>query len=191
MEKLKGYRFGPIFTPPSKPPQSQGTLQLPSYVGGANWGSAAVDPDKGIQYVRADNFINRPLFGDGLYVNKPPYTTITAIDLNKGEILWQEPNGDMPAIRNNPLLKGVSFPPTGAFGRAGPMVTAGGLVFIGAEDKKIYARDKDNGKVIWAGDLKYPAGGNPMTYRTRSGKQFVVVATGNAKDSTLVAFALP
>ena len=97
----------------------------------------------------------------------------------------------MPEIRNNPLLKGVSLPPTGAIGNAGSLVTAGGLVFTGPGDKKLYALDKDNGKVLWAGDLNYRAEGTPMTYRTRSGRQFIVVATGFGRNSTLVAFALP
>jgi glucose dehydrogenase len=208
LEKIKDYRLGPIFTPPS----FQGTLMLPAHGGGANWGSSSADPEKGILYARAENFLqlmklkkqedpqqqlgeantDSLTVGNGIRINKPPYSTLTAIDLNKGEILWQVPVGETPpAIRNNPLLKGVNFPPTGATGYAGVLVTAG-LVWIGPGDNKLYALDQDTGKVVWSSELKSPVSGIPMTYRTRSGRQFVVVATGGgARPTTLVAFALP
>jgi glucose dehydrogenase len=216
LEKIKDYRYGPLFNPPS----FQGTLLMPRNIGGANWGGASVDPEKGILYVRALNMLQairltkegvepeneKPNFpvvltiGEGLFVNKPPYSTLTAIDLNKGEIIWQVPIGDMPAIRNNPLLKGLTLPPTGVPGQAGTLVTASGLLFNAPGDNKLYALDQDNGTVLWAGDLKNPSAGTsmvyrtgtPMTYRTRSGQQFVVLATGGEKNPpTLVAYALP
>src|SRR5581483_8063112 len=218
MERLKNYRFGPLFTPPSL----QGTLMLPGNGGGANWGGASVDPAKGILYVKAKNVLRviqltkqdpgtppDPSFygvsegpykysfptdlvmAGGLFLNKPPYGTLTAIDLNKGEILWQVPVGDIPGIHNNALLKGVTIPPVGAIGNQGSLVTAGGLIFIGPGDNKFYALDQENGSVVWAGDLKYPGSGTPMTYRTKGGRQFVVIATGGGKNAALVAFALP
>ena len=74
--------------------------------------------------------------------------------------------------------------------RGGAMVTKGGLVFIGGGDKYLYAFDKKTGKEIWRGRIPYENTAVPMTYRTRSGKQFVVIATGTGADNALVAFAL-
>ena len=71
------------------------------------------------------------------------------------------------------------------------MVTAGGLIFIGPGDKKLYALDQDTGKVLWTGELPTAADASPMTYRTSAGKQFVVIGVGGGKDAALVAFALP
>lgn len=217
MEKVKNYRFGPIFNPPSL----QGSLMMPANGGGANWGGASVDPVKGIMYVKAKNIARviqlteqppgtppDPTFygvaegrykypfptdlvvAGGLFINKPPYGTLTAIDLNKGEIIWQIAIGDIPAIHNNPRLKGVTLPPLGAIGNAGSMVTAGGLIFAGPGDNFLYAVDPDNGKILWSGDLKGSSSSTPMTYRTRSGKQIVVTARGGKNGAGLVAFSL-
>lgn len=215
MEKLKPYRFGPIFTPPSL----QGTVIMPSVGGGANWGSGAADPQMGILYVKAANNLKiiqlmKPVPGTakpevsggpywytlpahldqtiagGIPLNKPPYGVLTAIDLNKGELLWQVPVGDLPAIHDHPLLKDLHLPPMGGVGNEGMVVTAGGVILVGVGNTKLYAVDKDNGQVLWAGHLKFPTSGSPVTYRTRSGRQFVVVATGSGKNATLVAFAL-
>jgi quinoprotein glucose dehydrogenase len=126
----------------------------------------------------------------GLPINKPPYGTLTAIDLNKGEHVWQVPLGDTPALRSNPALRGVVLPRRlGATGLPGPVVTKGGLVFIPA-DSHLYAFDKSNGEELWAGDLGERGSGTPMTYATGSGRQFVVVATGGGERAVLVAFAV-
>jgi len=69
-------------------------------------------------------------------------------------------------------------------------VTAGGLVFIGGGDKYLYAFDKTSGREVWRGALPYANAATPMTYRTRSGQQFIVVASGSGADNALVAFAL-
>jgi quinoprotein glucose dehydrogenase len=70
------------------------------------------------------------------------------------------------------------------------MVTRGGIVFIGGGDKYLYAFNKRTGKELWRGKIPYENAATPMTYRTRSGKQFIVVATGTGSDNALVAFAL-
>ena len=218
MERLKGYRFGSMFTPPS----FEGTLLMPSNGGGANWGGASLDPTTGILYAKAKNnlrgiklikpepgavadpdrsgiaegpywydFPGNLTVAGGILVNKPPYGLVTAIDLNQGEILWQVSVGDIPGLRDHPLLKGLNLPPMGGIGNEGSVVTAGGLLFVGVGDTRLHALDKDNGQALWAGDLEFPTGGSPMTYRTEAGRQFVIVATGSGRDATLVAFALP
>jgi quinoprotein glucose dehydrogenase len=213
---LKKFVIGPMFTPPSL----KGTLQRPSQTGGANWGGAAFDPESGYLFVRAANQLGLNRIGKndgsdplvkvdysnsfaqpgaatslpgGLPLISPPYVVLTAINLNKGEIAWKAPLGEgSPAIRNHPLLKGVALPDRlgspGSLG--GAMVTKGGLVFIGGGDSYLYAFDKKTGKEVWRGKIPYANTAVPMTYRTRSGRQFIVIATGAGADNALVAFAL-
>ena len=129
----------------------------------------------------------------GLPMISPPYAVIVAIDLNKGEIAWKSPLGEGPAsIRNNPLLKGIALPERlgNANNHGGALVTRSGLVLVAAGDSYLYAFDKKTGAEIWRGRLPFPQGANPMTYRTRSGKQFIVVSTGTGAENALVAFAL-
>jgi quinoprotein glucose dehydrogenase len=122
----------------------------------------------------------------GVPCNAPPWGTLAAVDLSTGAIRWQEPLGSMAMgwIRGLPNL-------------GGPIVTAGGLVFIGAaRDDKLRAFDAATGRELWQAPL--PAGGQatPMTY-VEGGRQFVVIAAGghNRLGSRLgdavVAFALP
>jgi quinoprotein glucose dehydrogenase len=126
-----------------------------------------------------------------LPINKPPYGTLTAIDLNTGDRRWQITLGDSPQIRRNPLLRGVSLPPLlGVAGAPGAIVTRGGLVFVSGGGSTLYAIDKATGATRWQADLGRPAYSVPMTYRTRTGRQFVVIATGAGRDAELVAFEL-
>ena len=127
-----------------------------------------------------------------LPINKPPYGTLTAIDLNTGERRWQITLGDSPQIRRHPLLHAVRLPPLlGVAGAPGGIVTKGGLVFVTGGGSTLYAIDKTTGATLWQADLGRRAYSVPMTYRTRAGKQFVVIATGAGADAELVAFALP
>jgi quinoprotein glucose dehydrogenase len=133
---------------------------------------------------------NRFLDPDGYPAVKPPWGTLTAINLNKGEIDWQIPLGEFAELTKRGL------PITGTENYGGPIVTAGGLVFIGAtRDEKFRAFDKQTGKLLWETGL--PAGGyaTPSTYEV-NGKQYVVIAAGGGKmgtksGDTYIAFALP
>jgi len=132
----------------------------------------------------------------GLPLVKPPYGSISAIDLNKGEILWQIANGDSPDnIRNNPALKGLNIPRTGRPGVFGVLVTKTLVICgersAGKSDVMLRAYDKATGKEV--GAVPMPAGqtGTPMTY-TLNGKQYIVVAiAAGGFPAELIAFRLP
>ena len=211
----------------------KGTVQLPGSVGGADWQSGAFDPETGILYVQS---ITAPFVADlnkgdpkatdleyvpglraypagpqGLPLLKPPYGRITAIDLNKGDILWTVANGDGP--RNHPLLKALNLPPLGNPGRASPLVTKT-LLFLGEGDpimvragtrlppemplaiapgaggKKFRAFDKATGAVLWVTELPSGTTGSPMTYMA-NGRQYIVLAYGAGSSTGLLGLALP
>ncbi len=126
-----------------------------------------------------------------LPINKPPYGTLTAVDLNTGDTKWSITLGDSPEIRANPALAGVTLPEKlGVAGSPGALVTKGGLVFVSGGGRVLYAIDSKTGQTLWEFDLGQQAYANPMTYRTRGGKQFIVIATGSGSTSRLMAFAL-
>jgi quinoprotein glucose dehydrogenase len=215
--EMQKYRLGPLFTPPSL----RGTLMRPGIIGGANWGGGAFDPDTGMLYIKTTNQaavvrvkktdhsaanpraseIDADWSGDlgaqatfhgRLPLTKPPYGHVTAIDLNHGTIAWQRPFGDWPELRNNPALKDVKLPAElGIAGPQGGVVSKGGLFFVGGEDMSLHAIDKTSGKDLWTGMLPARSYGTPMTYRTRAGRQVVVIAVGQGEGTALVAFALP
>ena len=194
------------------PPSMDGKIVFPQFNGGTDWGGASFDPETGILYVNASDepeLLQVVRAGDdadfpyndtghqpakdneGLPISTPPWGTLNAIDLNKGEILWQVPLGTYP------MLEEQGLPPTGTFNMGGSVVTAGGLVFIGGSmDEKLHAYDKATGEVLW--EAKLPAGGyaTPSVYEV-DGRQYVVIAAGGGgKPGTrpgdaYVAFALP
>ena len=130
---------------------------------------------------------------DGYPAIEPPWGTLTAIDLNTGEHAWQIPVGEYPEL----AAQGLKNTGTELYG--GPIVTAGGLVFIGATsyDKKVRAFDKTTGALLWEATLPFSAAGTPATYEV-DGRQFLVVPAGGGKarrpepsGGVYVAFALP
>jgi quinoprotein glucose dehydrogenase len=227
LEVLKAWDRGPLFTPPSE----RGSIQMPGHVGGADWGGAGVDPVNGMLFVPS---LTSPIIVpivkgdpargnlqyrattqqlptlDGIPLYKPPYSRVTAYDLNTGTMAWQVPIGDGP--RNHPLLKDLKLGPLGSGLRAAPLVTST-LLFVGQwsgaigripvlkvgdreltnlppEPWTFRAFDKRTGEQVWAKELPVGPAAAPMTYLYR-GKQYVVVATGGGLQSELIAFALP
>ena len=129
--------------------------------------------------------------GSTLPINKPPYGTLTAVDMNSGDTKWQIVLGDSPEVRNNPSLKDVALPEKlGVAGSPGAMVTKGGLVFVTGGGRTLYAIDAKTGATVWEYDLGQQAYANPMTYRTRTGEQMIAIATGGGATSKLVVFKL-
>ena len=129
---------------------------------------------------------------DGYPAVAPPWGTLNAIDLNTGEYVWKIPLGEYPEL----AAKGVKN--TGTENYGGPLVTAGGLLFIGASnfDKKFRAFDKSTGELLWETTLPFAGNATPATYLL-NGRQFVVIAAGGGKDprsasgGVYVAFSLP
>lgn len=134
----------------------------------------------------------RFLDADGYPAIAPPWGTLNAIDLNTGEYVWKINLGEYPEL----AAKGMTN--TGSENYGGPVVTAGGLLFIGATnyDKKFRAFDKSTGKLLWETTLPFAGNATPATYAI-NGRQFVVIAAGGGKDlkspsgGVYVAFALP
>ncbi len=128
---------------------------------------------------------------EGFPAVAPPWGTLSAINLNTGEYAWQVPLGEYPQL----AAKGLTN--TGTENYGGPIVTAGGLVFIGATnyDKKFRAFDKKTGALLWESTLPFAGNATPATYEV-DGRQFVVIAAGGGKSQDksggmYVAFALP
>ena len=129
---------------------------------------------------------------DGYPAVAPPWGTLNAIDLNTGKYLWKLPLGEYPEL----AAKGLSD--TGSENYGGPILTAGGLVIIGATnfDRKIRAFNSDTGELLWEGELPFSGNATPATYMV-DGKQYVVIAASGARNpkgpqgAAYVAFALP
>jgi quinoprotein glucose dehydrogenase len=139
----------------------------------------------------------------GLPIVKPPYGLLSAIDLDRGEILWQTPHGDTPDnVRNHPALKGLDIPKTGQAGAQGVgLVVTKTLVVMGdaqvtttsehPRGAMLRAYDKATGKEVGAVWMPAPQTGSPMTYMVE-GKQYIVVAVGGgAYSGEYIAFSLP
>lgn len=213
-QRFGNLRHDGFFAPPSR----NGTVVLPGFDGGGEWGGAAVDRLTGVIYVNASDvpwiaamrdtvqssasnprrtkapfdFVGYERWRDsaGYPAIKPPWGTLSAIDLNSGEYRWRIPLGEHPELS----ARGITATGTEQYG--GPIVTAGGLVFIAAtSDERFRAFDKDTGKLLWETSLPAAGYATPSTYMV-NGKQYVVIAAGGGKLGTrsgdaYVAFALP
>ena len=142
-----------------------------------------------------------PLRVQGLPLVKPPYGRITAIDLNKGELVWQIVHGETPDnIRNHPALKGLTIPKTGRRGRIGTLVTRslviageGGFFTTpsGERGAMLRAYDKATGQEVGSVYMPAPQTGSPMTYMLNGRQHLVVAISGGNYSGELVAFTLP
>ncbi len=129
---------------------------------------------------------------DGYPAITPPWGTLNAIDLNTGKYLWKIPFGEYPALAAQGMKN------TGSENYGGPIVTAGGLIFIGATvyDRKFRAFDSHTGELLWETELPFGGLATPSTYSV-DGKQFVVIAASGGRDpksptgGMYIAFALP
>jgi len=226
-ERLKSLRNDGLFTPPSL----RGSLSLPGNVGGMNWSGYAYDPQNSLLVINANNLPSKMgviqadkyweavgqnaepgldytqqagapfgMFRTFLFAKAhrlpcapPPWGTLTAVDMAAGTIRWQVPLGSLAPSK--PIV------PQGAPSLGGPIVTAGGLVFIAGTmvDPSFRAFDVETGKEIWKTQLPTSGGATPMTYQIhKGGKQFVVIAAGGHRgvaeepqNDSIVAFTLP
>ena len=219
VDAVKNHRLGDLFSPPMVAVSGgiQGTIQRPAIGGGANWMGSAVDPQTGILYIPSLNaysvmryitpeteganlnythggFNTPSLMPQGLPLFKPPYSRITAIDLNTGEHSWMQPNGDGDRYRNLPLLRDLDLPPLGGDGRGGPVLTSTLLISAlsaGGSNggPRLVARDKMTGEIVGSVDLPAGAIGTPMTYMHED-KQYIALTVGGDVPE-LIALALP
>ena len=215
--RLDRMHTGPIYTPPS----TRGTAYYPSPLGGNNWGAPAVDLERRIMVANTHHMAMevklipqqdcpqemmfpqkgspycvdmKPIVSSlGIPCSPPPWATLAAVDLEAGEILWQIPFGTLEGVVPWPFHKMVKS----GWQQGGPLITASGLVFIGASmDGYFHAYDIDNGDLLWRTRLPTSANSVPMTYQYQ-GEQYVLVAAGGHFTSPLpagdylIAFKLP
>jgi quinoprotein glucose dehydrogenase len=196
-------RFEPI-------PADHAIIRFPGGEGGPEWAGGAFDPKLGLFIVNTNNFgyieklVRQPngewnmtsgRFVDrksNLYCQNPPWGMLTAVNVNTGDIAWQVNLGvsdNLPEDKKN----------TGRPSNGGPIVTAGGVTFIGGtDDQRFRAFDSKTGKEVWTTKLDYSAHATPITYQGKDGRQYVaVVATGGSYlaspsgGDSLMVYALP
>ena len=216
-DKNQMYTKG-IFTPPG----TDGTmLTFPSTLGGGNWNGLAYDAARGLLFTNVMNigqvarmqqgkdrsgqlaWLRSSPFGGpvGRFWNPetkvpcsaPPFGELVAVNVNNGEVAWKVPFGVVDALRE----QGITIP-TGNLNMGGPMVTASGLLFVGATiDKRFRAFDSQTGRQLWEVPLEASAHSVPMSFMGKDGRQYVVVAAGGGSflgsppGTKIVAFALP
>jgi quinoprotein glucose dehydrogenase len=216
LSTLENFTYGPLFTPPSLPGDGNiGTILMPGAGGGANWPGAGIDPETGVMFVPSSNGPTVPFMGtmeagesnfnyfrlnfrgvpgpQGLPILKPPYSTITAFDMNRGEILWQVANGDGSArVENNPALEGIDLPSLGGGGRHPVLVTSTLLIHaqLTSDGPKLVARDKSNGDELATIVLPGNPSSAPMSFSIED-RQYIAVSIAAQPAPELVVYALP
>jgi glucose dehydrogenase len=191
-EFAKYKSMGP-FTPFGLEPR----LAFPSAIGGANWAGVSFDPKLGFIFVNTSSlgqtglmvptdpgspmpYRNAGAYGrfvdpEGHPCNQPPWGELAAVDTHTGDIAWRVPLGSYEELE----AKGIRN--TGAVNLGGSIATAGGLVFIAAtNDHRFRAFDSRTGKEIWMTSLEASGNSTPITYRGKSGKQYVVIVAGSS-----------
>ena len=223
--EVANFVIGPIFTPPTlasdEVGSTQGTLTLPGSWGSTNWNTGAFDPDTGFYFGFANDIPrvyrleraeqedtemeywspNREApYINGIPLTKPPWGRITAIDMNRGDHVWQVANGD--SLSDHPSLENLDLQSLGIASRPVALVTKT-LLFIG-EGSNLHggtmpnmwgtafrAYDKATGEVLATIELPSGTTGGPMSY-VHNGKQYIIVAIGSYGDpAEFVALALP
>jgi quinoprotein glucose dehydrogenase len=224
------HQIGPIYTP-AVPYNPNGPISTLMVMGGSNWPGGSFDPDTKMLYVTASVGVNsmticryaegsvmphgiclgsdagafgglRNISVQGLPLLKPPYGTIAAIDLTRGQVAWEIPNGETPEnVKNHPALAGVTLGRTGRAGQP-PGALATKTLLIAAEpgygptpDGKrgsmLRAYDKRTGRELAALQLPAPQSGSPMTYMLNDRQYLVIAVSANDYPGELLAYALP
>jgi quinoprotein glucose dehydrogenase len=223
-DRVKFRNDGPYTPWNYRPNGGPPSLIFPGMTGGVNWGGTATDPELGYIFVNSKDepssgwIAPNPRYNEKTkdtefpYVQqgggvlsaeahdkdgkslgtlpcfRPPWASLMAVNAASGEFVWRVPlgvNDNMPEGKQN----------VGSPGYGGPMVTAGGLVFIGAtRDRRFRAFDSKTGKELWSVRLDYNVTAIPITYQGRNGKQYVAVVAatnGQGNNESLLVFALP
>ncbi|MGH9696617.1 MAG: PQQ-binding-like beta-propeller repeat protein, partial [Bryobacteraceae bacterium] len=214
LEQYDRYRHGDLYTPFGLKP----TLVFPGAMGGGNWGGVSFDPKLAYIFVNTSNLggighmapappgspvayrnesaYARFLDRDQYPCQQPPWGELSAVNANTGDIAWRVPLGGFDELESEPYKHG------GTPNVGGSIVTAGGVLFIGAtNDSYFRAFDSRTGKELWSTKLEAIANSSPMTFQGRDDHQYVVIAAGgpahlrnvgnslNGADS-LIAFSL-
>ena len=216
VKQLENFTYGPLFTPPSLPEgNKRGTILMPGAGGGANWTGAGIDPESGVLFVPSRDSATVPRMGTlggddsnfnyfrlnflgvagprGLPILKPPYSTITAFDMNSGEILWRVPNGAGSAqVESSPALEGIDLPPLGGGGRHAVLVTSSLLIHgqNAGYGPLLVARNKETGAEMATIEIPANPSGAPMSYSV-DGRQYIAISVGSSPVPELVVYALP
>ena len=227
---IADHRIGPIYTP-AVPYNPNGPISTLMVMGGSNWPGNSYDPDTKMMYVTASVGVNsmticryaegsamphgvctgrdagafgglRNVSVQGLPLLKPPYGTIAAIDLARGAVAWEIPNGETPEnVKNHPALAGVELGRTGRAGQPPGALATKSLLIVaepgygptpdGKPGSMLRAYDKRTGRELAALQLPAPQSGSPMTYMLGDTQYLVIAVSGNDYPGELLAYAVP